>query len=268
MAPVIGRATLLKGAVSFKDAGIANLGDTYRGPILLPTGDTPMAIVKSLPLRELANEVYAAALALTLGLAVPRAFLVYSADGDLPVGNAPVVEGGSLVFASTDVASPSVAQIVVRDVAGHDAAIDRVAKAIVHAGRAGQAYCFDAWSANVDRHPGNWLFGPSGSWLIDHGRCFTGDTWAASDLRSAYSYRHRLREWLTPRLTEAERDALNTESHALASSLIGLDVRTIGNENAVPALVGNADFEALVTFLIDRVPHAARISAEALNRLA
>jgi len=45
-----------------KDLGIPNVGETYRGQILICTSDVRPAIIKDIPSQELANEVLATAL--------------------------------------------------------------------------------------------------------------------------------------------------------------------------------------------------------------
>jgi hypothetical protein len=87
---LIGRGRLLLGATTFKDAGIANLSDTYRGQILTEKG-VRSAIVKDIPIRELANELMAAVLATELGLHVPPAFIVAAAETVLVTKYAPKV---------------------------------------------------------------------------------------------------------------------------------------------------------------------------------
>jgi hypothetical protein len=70
----VGLARVLAGARSFKDQGIANLSDTYRGQILIGQSEVRQAIIKDIPVREIANEVLTAALALAISLPVPLPF--------------------------------------------------------------------------------------------------------------------------------------------------------------------------------------------------
>jgi hypothetical protein len=106
-------ARVLAGAKSFKDLGIPNLGDTYRGQVLLSDGQLQAAIIKDIPLRELANEVFAATLCAALSLPAPSAFIALASPNDLNVRHAPRLGGSPVLFASADVGSPSIAQIVV-----------------------------------------------------------------------------------------------------------------------------------------------------------
>lgn len=216
--PSVGRAKVLAGAETFKDQGIANLSDTYRGQIFLESGEIKPAIIKDIPLRELANEVMAAALARVLALPVPPAFLALASPSVIAAKHAPRVGNDFLLFASADVSSPSVAQLVV----GPDVweKLQPIAETLISNGWTGDLYGFDAWAANVDRHIGNILFGGRNSaWLIDHGRCFTGPTWEASDLNAAQLFPHRLREWLTPLISPTDRDRFATEAAVLSDRL-------------------------------------------------
>jgi hypothetical protein len=265
-APAVGFATVLAGSRSFKDEGIDNINDTYRGSIYIAAGDIRLAITKDLPLRELANEVLATALAHALELPVPPAFIARAAPADLAAKKAPKMGAFSIVFASCDVASPSVAQLVVSQ-PDPLSALRPIASALLEGGLLPCFYGFDAWAANTDRHVGNMLFGNSKkAWLIDHGRCFTGPTWQPSDLDPSAVCRNRLREWLTPLLSDEDRNQIATQAAHISMSFASIDVRAIAEANAVPALVGKADFDALINFLLNRVAHVPRLAAHALDR--
>ncbi|UPJ48503.1 hypothetical protein IVB30_36535 [Bradyrhizobium sp. 200] len=261
----VGFARVLAGARHFKDQGITNLSDTYRGQILVAQGEVRAAIIKDIPIREVANEVLAAALALALSLPVPPPFLALASPSDLPAKHASKLGGSFLLFASADVNSPSVAQIVVgRSGAAQAAAINLVAQAMKNCDQLGEFYGFDGWAANTDRHPGNILIGSNQPWLIDHGRAFTGGAWTAADLDPSKPYPHRLKEWLTPLLNDAEQKRFSSLAAAMVSKLSALDVKALGEQNRLPALVGQDDFNRLVTFLTDRVAFVPRIAADAL----
>jgi hypothetical protein len=261
----IGKGRLLLGATAFKDAGIANLSDTYRGQILTGNG-VRNAILKDIPVRGLANELMACVLAAELGLAVPPAFLVAAAENVLVTKHAPKLDKVSLLFGSADLSSPSVAQIVNTKVGLDPAALQRVIDALVNSGRLGNIYGFDAWSANIDRHPGNILLAFEAlPWLIDHGRCFTGQKWLPEDLVADRLFVSRLKAWLTPSLSPAQRTDYAREASALASGIAAVDVRQAGTTNGLPQLYGETDFNALVTFLGDRAAHTARIAADTLD---
>lgn len=262
----IGFARVLAGATSFKDSGIANLSDTYRGQIYTSTHETRFAFIKDIPARELANEIMATATAAALGLPVPPAFLAFVPEGDLAIRHAPRVSGGYIVFASGDVDCPSVASIAKRS-AFSRASIRRIVEILLEGDLAG-VYEFDTWSANVDRHPGNILLSGRGAfWLIDQGRCFSGPDWVPSDLVASASFTNRLKDWVTPHLSEDEIDQLMGAIGAMASKAARINLREIGQRGLIRDLIGEDDFDALVTFLTDRLPNVRRLSASALGRL-
>lgn len=266
--PTVGFAKVLAGAKSFKDQGIANLSDTYRGQILIGQTEVRTAIIKDIPIREVANEVLAATLAIAISLPVPPPFLALASPSDLPTKHASKLGGSSLLFASADVNSPSVAQIVVAQAGvGQAAAINLVSNAMKNCGQLGEFYGFDGWAANIDRHTGNILVASNQRpWLIDHGRAFTGGAWKPADLDPSKLYRHRLKEWLTPVLNDAEQKRFSSLAAAMVPKLGALDLKAIGEQNRLPALIGQEDFNLLVTFLTDRIAFVPRIAADALNQ--
>lgn len=264
----IGFARVLAGARSFKDQGIANLSDTYRGQIFVGEGSVRAAIIKDIPIREVANEVLAATLGIALSLPVPPPFLALASPADLSTRHASKIGGSSLLFASADVQSPSVAYLVLAQKGVvQAAAMGLVASAMKDCGKLGELYGFDGWAANTDRHAGNVLIGADQQpWLIDHGRAFTGAQWTAGDLDSSKFYPHRLKEWLTPFLDDAEQKRFAALAAAMVPALRTLDVKSLGEENRIPALIGEQDFNRLVTFLTDRISFVPRIAADALNQ--
>ena len=123
--------------------------------------------------------------------------------------------------------------------------------------------------ANIDRNVGNILLGPACQyWLIDHGRCFTGAAWKASDLLTAANFPNRLKEWLTPELEPGHREKYVYEARLMAERLPGIDLRLLGTNNGVETLLGQGDFEALIEFLKSRAPYTPELAANALNMVA
>lgn len=261
----VGRARVLAGAYAFKAEGLKNVTDTYRGQLLTSDRETVSAIIKDLPDRELANEVLAAALGAHLGLPIPRAFVAIADDSSLTTHHAPKIGGSSFLFASADVCVPSVAQLVLPEPGVADK-LRLLVQELQGVPRLGDFYGFDSWLANVDRNIGNLLFGGTGqAWLIDHGRCFTGPTWQSDHLKCDAPYQNRLSEWLTPNLSRADKDRRVGEAESFAGQLSSVDVRAIGEDNEVSKMLPQGDFDALVTFLTDRVPHVRGLAARALG---
>lgn len=264
---IVDFAQVMSGASSFKDAGIANVTDTYQGQILTRDQDLKTAILKDLPPKELANEILAASLASAVGLPAPPAFIGVTEPGNPCATRTIIQDGRGLMFASVNVSSPSVASLVKGPTDQETMVLLRpIVELLAKQPWLADLYGFDAWVANVDRHIGNVLFGSgSGVWVIDHGRCFTGATWTQADLVAAGTYRHRLREWVTLFLSSDERKRLANEAAALAIRLRDVDVREAGGRNGVVNLIGASDFEALISFLTDRISHVPRAAGEALN---
>lgn len=260
-------AQVMSGAVSFKDMGIPNITDTYQGQILTRRQELKTVILKDLAPKELANEILAASLASAVGLPVPPAFIGVTELGNPCATRAIMQDGRGVMFASVNVRSPSVASLVVRTTDQETRALLRpIVELLIKQTWLGKLYGFDAWVANVDRHLGNVLFAAgTGIWIIDHGRCFTGPTWTQSDLVPAGKYRHRLREWLTDFLSPTQRKKLADEAADLPIRLRGVDVREAGRRNNLIDLIGVADFEALISFLTDRIYYVPNAAGEALN---
>lgn len=260
-------AQVMAGASSFKDAGIANVTDTYQGQILTRGGELKTAILKDLLPKELANEILTASLGLILGLPVPPAFIGVTEPGNPCATRSIMQDGRGLMFASVNVGSPSVASLVKRPTDQETLALLRpIVEHLAKQVWLGELYGFDAWVANVDRHIGNVLFAAgSGAWIIDHGRCFTGPAWTQADLVADRIYTHRLGEWVTRFLSPSDCKRLANEAAALPTRLRGVDVRQAGRKNGVVGLIGDPDFEALATFLTDRIPHVPRVAGDALN---
>lgn len=262
----IGFARVLAGATSFKDSGITNINETYRGQIYTAEHETRFAIIKDIPVREIANEVMGAAIAFALGLPVPPAYLAFVPHGDLQIRQAPRIAGGHIVFASADVAAPSIASFLLRD-RFSSASIRKIVEILLQGDLAG-LYEFDTWSANVDRHPGNILLSGDGAfWLVDQGYCFSGPNWRPSDLIASAAFRNRLKEWVTPHLSKEEIDQLINAVGALCSKANSVDLRDVGQRGRIPDMIGYDDFEALVAFLAERLPEVRGLTAEALGRL-
>ena len=251
-------ATVLAGAVPFKEG---NVNDTYRGQILSDDSSTHLAIIKDLDQRQLANELMAAALAKAAGLPIPQAYLAVGAPAVVAARKGPLQPDGSrLLFASADARTPPVAQLYI------GTAPDAVRARLADWDGIGALYGFDAWIANIDRHERNLLFsGDREVWLIDHGHCFSGPQWKPTDLDPPRDYQNRLRDWLTPAMSDARRAAVAATAAALEGRISVLDPSHIGQLNQVIGFLDSGDFSALTTFLKARCQHVPRLAAKALN---
>lgn len=260
-------ALVMLGAFPFKDSGIANITDTYQGQILTRNQELKTAILKDLAPKELANEILAASLASAIGLPVPPAFIGITEPGNPCATRTIMQDGRGLMFASVNVSSPSVASLVKAPTSDEALALlQPIVELLAKQPWLGELYGFDAWVANVDRHIGNVLFATgTGIWIIDHGRCFTGPNWIPNDLVADRAYSHRLSEWLTNFLSPAERKKLANDAANLTTRLRKFDVRESARRNSVLKLIGTTDFEALISFLTNRISHVPRAAGDALN---
>ncbi len=254
-------ATVLAGLHPLSERGI---NESYRGQLLIEEGIIRPAIIKDLDERQLANELMVAALADAAGMPIPQAHLAMVPPEISDLRKGPLLSNGSrLAFGSTDVATPAVAQLY----RGLTPAASRaVHERLSNWDGVGNLYGFDSWVANIDRHDGNLLFGGDGEvWLIDHGHCFTGPEWKASDLEPPRTYSNLLKLWLTPVMTEKRRMELAVAAESICTIVDALDLHEIAELNYVATILDEGDLNALVEFLSARNPHVPRLSADALN---
>ena len=256
------RGTVLIGAEPFN---VHNLNDTYRGQILLADGQVVSAIIKDLDCRQLANELMAAAMGVASGLPIPTPIIAKVELGTLGVSRYPLEDNtGHLVFASADMNIPNVQQIFFGDPSGQAL----IREKLVNWSDVGGMYGFDSWIANIDRHPGNLLFsGKNEVWLIDHGHSFTGPDWSADQFLPDGQYNNKLAQWLTPFMAEGRRKEVAGAASVLPARLNGMLLEKLGEENYVAGLLVRSDFDALITFLNERVTYVPRLASNALGIL-
>ncbi|WP_156347576.1 MULTISPECIES: HipA family kinase [unclassified Sphingomonas] len=254
---------VLEGAEPFKFN--ENVNPTWRGQVLLNDGSIARAFIKDIPLRELANEVLAAAIGLRLGLPIPTPIVARAAKADLPATNIRLQDTEDhIVFASTAMPAGPVLQMI-RDAS--DSLLPEIMSRVTKWDGLGTLYGFDTWIANIDRHRGNFLFGSADEvWLIDHGYSFTGPGWTPSDLRPEVSYTNRLADWVTPYLTQARKSELVVQAAGAPATISQPTLGGIVRANSVDRLLGN-DLPALISFLRERVPYVPKQSTDALGLL-
>ncbi len=253
-------ATVLPGAVIFKEG---NINETYRGLVLRADLSTANAILKDVAPKEMANELVSFVLARHLSLPIPDLLLAQVEPAHLPVAKGPLTrDGRRLVLASVDVNVPSITFRYTNEIPGRA----RLLGAITAWSPLGRLYGFDSWIANVDRHPGNLLFGSGAeAWLIDHGHAFTGPGWIGAELDPAGTYRHRLAEWLTSHLTVDGREMRARQAAALEADLKLVDIDEAISAAHADRLLTSDDLGALRSFLVARVTEVARFASAALG---
>lgn len=253
--------TILEGATAFSFNG--NVNSTWRGQVLLDDGSIVRAFIKDLAIRELANELLAASIGLSLGLPIPIPILARAEKSDLSAECIPLDESGYLVFASSEAPAGPILQMIRNSPDKLDQIMDRVSKW----DGLGSLYGFDTWVANIDRHRGNFLFGGQDDvWLIDHGFSFTGPKWVPSDLVPSASYMNKLALWVTPYLTPSRKSQLAPEASAAAAKLDSPALGALAAANSVDVLLGS-DLSAVLTFLEERAAYVSKQSTQALGLL-
>jgi hypothetical protein len=233
--------------------------DTYRTLLLTEDGVVRTVVAKNVPAKQLANEVLAANLANHLQLPVPPAYIAITTKdwcANLFTRN---LEGCGLVFASEDVKSPAIAQII------HSNSIRFVIDRLMSKKWLGDLYGFDSWIVNTDRHQGNMLIGPDDIWIIDHERCFTGTDWSISELRPDKGYVNRLKEWVTPHIDESVRNKLANDVDRLIERLKEADLNRICLNELTCSLLNDVDLLGLLKFLSERIYHVSQAASEALD---
>jgi len=255
-------ATVLPGAKPFKEN---NVNDTFSGQILTDRGDVRGAIIKDINIRELANELIAGVLARAIGLPIPDFFLAVVKGADLEIKKGPVLsDGNRLVFASADVKVPNLSYRIKSTFPNHC----QILGELIDWRQLGSLYAFDAWVANVDRHPGNLLLGGQGEiWLIDHGYCLSGPNWAAIDLVPNIAYRNRLSEWLTGCLTPSQRNSRISEADDLMATAKTIDLAELPENSHAVDFLSDADLKAAQDFLSERINYIPQEAGRALGLL-
>jgi hypothetical protein len=252
-------ATVQAGATPFREG---NVNDTFKGLIRTRSG-LVSSVIKDLDPKQLSNELLVATLAKDHGLPVPDCYLAAVPAGTLSATKGPKLSSGEqLVFASADVGVPNLAQRIKSDPQAKSVIYDELKKW----SSLGKLYALDSWIANVDRHRGNLLFGGAGSiWLIDHGHALTGPGWTAAALKADASVRNRLKEWMTPELTEREKRARSTEATSAAATFTSIGTSNALARSRASEILPAGDASAAEQFLITRVAHVSKLASDALD---
>jgi hypothetical protein len=255
--------SVLPGAISFSDD---NVNPTYRGQILLADRTVHPAIIKDLDARQLANELLVGVLGRALGLPVPDVALGRASPEDLAAKRAPqLADASRIVFVSREMKVPNLARCI-KASAANAGMLQTILDGLKDWPALGNLYAFDAWVANVDRHQGNLLFGGKHEiWLIDHGHCFSGPTWQASDLGPDNNYCHKLALWLTNFLSLEERRRYSRDVEGCVNSMAQVDIALATAESHIANFLSPGDVQAVEAFLRDRIANVPRHANAALR---
>jgi hypothetical protein len=254
-------ASVLKGAVPFSEG---NINDTFRGQILKSDQTIAHAVLKDLPTKQLVNELAASSLAHSHGLPTPNVYLARVEPGILSVSKGPTLSDGShIVFASEDVKVPNVAFSFRNSTAPQS---DLLIATLIKWKLLGGLYAFDTWIANTDRHAGNLLFGGGDDvWLIDHGHSFTGPNWKSGDLKPDIAYGHRLKEWLTPRMTSEQRLQKSKDGAKFVNAIDKTVCSNVAQNSGADAYLTPPEDTDLGNFVSQRVDFTVKITNDALG---
>lgn len=236
----------------------------YRGDVLLEDGQVYRGFIKDLDARQLANELLVAALARRLGVEVPKSALIAVGEDasrefvEIKHSN----KKDHIAFCSVDASGSTVYQMFAGGHAGPALAMIKRAPGM------GRMYGFDTWVANVDRHMNNLVISGDGTtYLIDHGYCFSGPCWEKSDLVPDSAYANKLALWLTPNLSDVEKNEAMRDVHSLVSEMASTDISDAIDVALMDSLYGSDDTAAVEVFLRDRICHVSTITAQALGTL-
>lgn len=231
------------------------VSETYIG--VVETSDRRInAYVKLLPDRELANELVVSELARRAGLDTPDAYLVMAARQDYPTSPQFQLQPKALTMPAFATAAMGLKSFRRRaDLQSPDAK-----KAFVGAWKQwADVLGFDDWTANGDRHPGNFLVGGPGEvWLIDHGYAFTGPAWSADKLDPDVLVANRLwNEVLSGCVDEAEKRPATKQIRARMQKFGDVDLQGSFDSAHLRYYLTSTEMKLLKIFLTDRVTSVA-----------
>ncbi len=253
------KATALHGARPLNNR---NINATFLGPVRRLDGSISQAVLKDLPVKEIAKEVMAAILGRALGIEIPKPLLVAIDEKILTATKADRINGSAyfLYFGSELVGPPTLAQLCI------GAAPTRVIRDLIENWlSAGHCYAFDTWIANIDRHMNNLMFdGDSEVWLIDHGLSFAGGGWPDGVSNATDTYTNRMSTWFVPELSNADKPKFANNIADLVHRANAVNVLDVANASALDTLLSNDDLINLTDFLDARLSvvcqHAAASS--------
>lgn len=230
------------------------INETFLGHIDAPSG-RHKAYIKVVLGKQLTNELIATTIGRALNLPIPQGYLLNVRPIDLPESQLLQERGAeALIFGSRALDHPS----LVRRFKGNL----QEAVAWVHTNfeRLDEALVFDDWIANADRHLGNLLVGAVNQvWLIDHGHCFTGPEWLATQLQAAQDFGNQLASNLIPNLTLPQRVALRDKTKEMSRLYSIVDTEQIMNRSFADRLLSPSDLVVVSNFLRDRIQHLVDI---------
>lgn len=251
--PQIELGNVVPGAVPLA-SGEKGVNETFLGHIDAPSG-RHKAYIKVISGKQLVNELVVTTVGRALNLPIPHGYLLQVRPEDLPESQALQQHGAeALIFGSRALNHPTLARRFQGDPQGVEAWLRGNFK------RWDETVIFDDWIANEDRHSGNLLVGGTEQvWLIDHGHCFTGPNWQATQLQVAQTYVNQIANVYIPNLTLPQRVAFKDKAGVTSQLFAAVDLELAMASCFAGSLLGSDDLDALSRFLRDRVPHIVNI---------
>lgn len=237
-------------AGAFRFSANNNVSDTYKGPVYTGNGKIITAILKDIPIDELVKEIFIAVLGRALGLPIPRPLLVATDNGIVSAKHAPTHKDGHVLYGSELVGSPSLGQICINGT--YDAIPQELLKRWK---KAGQAYSFDTWTANIDRHLNNIMFdGIDEVWLIDHGRTFNDAVKLPTESTDPTKIsENKMDLWLTNKLEEESKVDFASAIADLTHQARNVALEAVASACKLDKLIRSTKEKRLISYLRQRV---------------
>jgi len=246
----------LQGVKPFKENG--NVTETYKGPIQVNNGSPITAIIKDIPAEELAKELFFAILGKTLNLPIPRPLLVLTSKEIISAKHAPKLGDFFLLYGSELENVPSLGSQLCDDIGRlSPALIKKIVKELIKRWDGiGQAYSFDTWTANVDRHINNILFeGTDEIWLIDHGKTLDQESSIPKNAQKAKEQNiiNKMDLWLINQLEDHDKNKFATSVADLTHHANGLALEMVLKASEISTLIDSDRIDVIMEYLSDRL---------------
>jgi hypothetical protein len=240
---MIATGLLAPGAKELTPSQGKGVNRTLRGQVYLLDGNSVTAYVKLLQPKQFANELLAGLLARLVGLPAPANYLVKVVARDYPA--LPWSPGVTEAYAFGSQACPG--QPVARRFLGEGPAFLRWFVDSVRGWR--RCVAFDVWVGNGDRHLQNLLLDGTTAWLIDHGHCFTGPDWSATDLIPGRNCPSRLLGDLGAFVTVAHRQQVMMDTAEVKALCDVTDLSGALQDAGVERMLTAAEMGAVLLYL-------------------
>ncbi|MEW6563296.1 MAG: HipA family kinase [Pseudomonadota bacterium] len=233
-------ATLLGKPQRISDLG--NVSPLWKANVIIGTLECLTVWMKKLSAQQLLAECVCAVIGRSIGMPIPRPFLVYDEKGFAgEVNSLPF-------FAMEDAKHPSVRRWLART----DDPV--IWEALLRWASIQECALFDEWVANIDRNQGNLLYDGVGDFMmIDHAHALGGASEPYSLPHHTDCVRNIIADWLLPRFSVSQNvgfsESADKKVAEWQSGLVEME------RNSVPHLYGmEREVQNVSEFLRDRLP--------------